>query len=116
LSTRRAREAYARGVAPTYTVYCITVTEAPHAAVHHCSIYHRGSLEEIASIWIVGKNTPSPRLVVRSPESLEKALEGMYTEEELSAIAKRLAVKSERARNMELRRIVEKAIESGWAP
>ena len=116
MSTRRAREAYARGAAHPYTVYCITVTDAPHAAVHHCSIYRRGSLEEIVSIWIVGKNTPNPRIVVRSPESLEKALEGMYTEEELSAIAKRLAAKSERARNLELRKIVEKAIESGWAP
>jgi hypothetical protein len=110
------REAYVREAAPPYTVYCITVTDAPHASVHHCSIYRRGSLEEIASIWIVGKNTPNPRIVVRSPKSLEKALEGMYTESELKTIAKRLAAKSERARNMELRRIVEKAIESGWAP
>ena len=99
-----------------YTVRCITVTDAPHASVHHCSIYHRGSLEEIASIWIVGKNTPNPSIVVRSPESLGKALEDMYTESELRAIAKRLAVKSERARNLELRKIVEKALESGWTP
>jgi hypothetical protein len=106
----------AREAAPPYTVYCITVTEAPHAAVHHCSIYRRGSLEEIASIWIVGRNTPNPRLLVRSPRSFGEALEKIYTEGELSAIAKRLAAKSERARNMELRRIVEKAIESGWAP
>uniref|UniRef100_A0A7J2U2P2 Uncharacterized protein n=1 Tax=Ignisphaera aggregans TaxID=334771 RepID=A0A7J2U2P2_9CREN len=106
----------AREAAPPYTVRCITVTDAPHASVHHCSIYHKGSLEEIASIWIVGKNTPNPRIVVRSPKSLEKALEDMYTESELRAIAKRLAVKSERARNIELKRIVEKALETGWIP
>jgi len=111
-----AREVYTREATPPYTVRCITVTDAPHASVHHCSIYRRGSLEEIASIWIVGRNTPNPRLLVRSPKSLGEALEKIYTEEELSAIAKRLVAKSERARNMELRRIVEKAIESGWTP